>query len=49
MLDLTQAVPAVDWLETDREKMECTMSRIPERSEIEPLVNEQLIVELYSR
>ncbi|MFK7851997.1 MAG: 30S ribosomal protein S4 [Akkermansiaceae bacterium] len=49
MLDLTQAVPAVDWIEVDREKMECTMSRIPERSEIDPLVNEQLIVELYSR
>jgi len=49
MLDLTQAVPAVDWLEVDREKMEATMSRIPERSEIDPLVNEQLIVELYSR
>ena len=49
MLDLTQAVPAVDWLDVDRDKMEATVSRIPERSEIDPLVNEQLIVELYSR
>jgi small subunit ribosomal protein S4 len=49
MLDLTQAVPAVDWLDVDREKMEATVSRVPERSEIDPLVNEQLIVELYSR
>ncbi len=49
MLDLTQAVPAVDWIDVDREKMEATVSRIPERSEIDPLVNEQLIVELYSR
>jgi small subunit ribosomal protein S4 len=49
MLDLTQAVPAVDWLEVDRENMVATMSRVPERSEIDPLVNEQLIVELYSR
>ena len=49
MLDLTQAVPSVDWLDVDREKMEATVSRVPERSEIDPLVNEQLIVELYSR
>jgi small subunit ribosomal protein S4 len=49
MLDLTQSVTAVDWLEVDRENMVATMSRVPERSEIDPLVNEQLIVELYSR
>jgi small subunit ribosomal protein S4 len=49
MLDLTQAAPSVDWLEVDRESMTATMSRVPERSEIDPLVNEQLIVELYSR
>lgn len=48
-LDLTQAAPAVDWMEVDREKLEAHMSRIPERSEIDPMVNEQLIVELYSR
>jgi ribosomal protein S4 len=29
--------------------MEATMTRVPERDEIDPLVNEQLIVELYSR
>jgi ribosomal protein S4 len=29
--------------------MEATMSRVPERDEIDPLVNEQLIVELYNR
>lgn len=49
MLDLTQAVPSVDWLDVDRDKMEAVVSRVPERSEIDPLVNEQLIVELYSR
>lgn len=49
MTDLTQAMPAVDWLTIDKDKLEVTMSRIPERSEIDPLVNEQLIVELYSR
>jgi small subunit ribosomal protein S4 len=49
MLDLTQAAPSVDWLEVNRDNMDVTMTRVPERSEIDPLVNEQLIVELYSR
>jgi small subunit ribosomal protein S4 len=49
MTDLTQAVPAVDWLTVDRSKLELTVNRVPERADIDPLVNEQLIVELYSR
>jgi small subunit ribosomal protein S4 len=49
MTDLTQASPSVDWLEVDKDKLEATVSRIPEREDINPLVNEQLIVELYSR
>ncbi|MEI7954712.1 MAG: 30S ribosomal protein S4, partial [Verrucomicrobiota bacterium] len=49
MLDLTQAASVKDWLTLDRDKMEATMSRVPARDEIDPLVNEQLIVELYSR
>ncbi len=49
MMDLTQSVPLVDWLTLDRESMEATVERVPERSDIDPLVNEQLIVELYSR
>ena len=49
MTDLTQAMPSSDWLTVDKDKLEVTMSRVPERSEIDPLVNEQLIVELYSR
>lgn len=49
MMDLTQSVPLVDWLSVDREAMEGSVERVPERSDIEPLVNEQLIVELYSR
>jgi small subunit ribosomal protein S4 len=49
MTDLTQAAPVVDWLSVDKDKLEATVSRVPERSDIEPLVNEQLIVELYSR
>ena len=49
MLDLTQAAPNVDWLNVDKDKLEATVARVPERSDIDPLVNEQLIVELYSR
>jgi len=49
MVDLTQAVPLVDWLTIDREKLQGTMNRVPTREDIDPLVNEQLIVELYSR
>jgi small subunit ribosomal protein S4 len=49
MLDVTQAIAVKDWLSLDRDKMEATMSRVPERDEIDPLVNEQLIVELYNR
>ncbi|HCQ80561.1 MAG TPA: 30S ribosomal protein S4, partial [Verrucomicrobiales bacterium] len=49
MLDLTQSVPLQDWLTLDREKMEGTVSRLPEKEDIDPPVNLQLIVELYSR
>jgi small subunit ribosomal protein S4 len=49
MTDLTQASPGVDWIDVDKDKLEATVSRVPERSDIDPLVNEQLIVELYSR
>ena len=49
MRDLTQASPLAAWLTLDSDKMEATMSRVPERSDIDPLVNESLIVELYSR
>jgi small subunit ribosomal protein S4 len=49
MLDLTQALPQVDWIDVDRDAMQATVTRVPERSDIDPIVNEQLIVELYSR
>lgn len=49
MMDLTQAIPLKDWLTLDRESMEGSVARLPEPEDIEPLVNVQLIVELYSR
>ena len=48
-LELTQIAPIPDWLIADKEHFSGTVSRIPTREEIAPIVNEQLIVELYSR
>ena len=48
-LDLTQITPVPDWLTIDKDQFSGKVSRIPSREEIAPIVNEQLIVELYSR
>ena len=48
-IELTQIAPVPDWLTVDKEHFTGTVSRIPTREEIAPIVNEQLIVELYSR
>ncbi len=48
-LDLTQAVMVPDWLTQDRDKLGGKVNRLPSREEIDPIVNEQLVVELYSR
>lgn len=48
-LDITQAAPVPDWVTVDRDNLTGTFARVPSREEIDPLVNEQLVVELYSR
>ncbi len=48
-IELTQIVPVPDWLTVDKEHFTGSMARIPSREEIAPIVNEQLIVELYSK
>jgi len=48
-LELTQITPVPDWLVVDKDQFAGKVSRIPTREEIAPIVNEQLIVELYSR
>jgi small subunit ribosomal protein S4 len=48
-LELTQIAPVPDWLTVDKDNFKGTVSRIPTRDDIQPIVNEQLIVELYSR
>ena len=48
-LELTQIAPVPDWLVANRDALSGKVSRIPVRDEMQPMVNEQLIVELYSR
>lgn len=39
----------VSWIKVDRKKLEVTVTGLPIREEAEPEINEQLIVEYYSR
>jgi small subunit ribosomal protein S4 len=48
-LDQTQIVEPPSWLLVDKEALSGKVMNIPTREEINPLVNEQLVVELYSR
>ena len=48
-IELTGITPVPDWLTVDKENFTGAVSRIPSREEIAPIVNEQLIVELYSK
>ena len=48
-IDQTAAATTPDWLLVDKENLSGTVSRIPSREDINPIVNEQLVVELYSR
>lgn len=48
-LQLASQRTAVEWLEVDAAKMEGTFKSLPERSDLSADINEQLIVELYSK
>ncbi|MGF1656475.1 MAG: 30S ribosomal protein S4 [Verrucomicrobiales bacterium] len=48
-LDLTQITPIPEWLNLDKDAFAGSLLRIPSRDDIAPNVNEQLVVELYSR
>jgi small subunit ribosomal protein S4 len=47
--EMTLGVPQPDWVTVDRDKLSGVFNRIPVREEINPIANEQLVVELYSR
>lgn len=48
-LEMTLGNPAPDWMTVDRDIMSAVVNRVPIRDEINPIANEQLVVELYSR
>jgi len=48
-LEQTQIVTVPEWLLVDRDNLAGEVTRIPTRDEINPIANEQLVVELYSR
>ncbi len=48
-LNATQITTVPEWLIIDKDNFKGEVKRIPSREEIAPIVNEQLIIELYSR
>ena len=46
-MSTSRAVP--DWLTLDKEAFKGTVMRVPSRDEIQPIANEQTVVEFYSR
>jgi small subunit ribosomal protein S4 len=46
-LSTSRAVP--DWVTLDREALKGTLMRLPSREDIQPIANEQAVVEFYSR
>lgn len=48
-LTLSQARPSCDWLEVDAAEFSGTFKNPPDRDRLPPDINEQLIVELYSK
>lgn len=48
-MELTASVKVPDWLSVEAEQLKGSFVRLPEREEMEQSINEQLIVELYSK
>ncbi len=48
-LELASQRADIAWIDVDSKKMEGTFKAVPERSELSAEINEQLIVELYSK
>jgi small subunit ribosomal protein S4 len=46
---MAKARGIVDWISLDEGKLEATFKNIPERTDLPPDINEQLVVELYSK
>ena len=48
-LERTKSRPVPGWLQIDMEQLKGTVTRTPERSDLGAAIQEQLIVELYSK
>jgi len=48
-LEMAASRSVPDWLLLDKEAFKGTVMRIPTREEIQPIANEQAVVEFYSR
>ena len=48
-LEISQNLELSAWLKVDRDGMKGEILHVPSREEIAPFVNEQLVVELYSK
>ncbi len=48
-LTIAEQLAFPEWLDVDIKKMEGTFKSVPERSELPAEINEQLVVELYSK
>jgi small subunit ribosomal protein S4 len=48
-LNMAKQKGIVDWISLDENKLEAVFKNVPERSDLPPDINEQLVVELYSK
>ncbi|MBI2969316.1 MAG: 30S ribosomal protein S4 [Gammaproteobacteria bacterium] len=48
-LSVAEQIGFPEWVEVDTKKMEGVFKAVPERAELPPDINEQLVVELYSK
>jgi len=48
-INLAKTRGIADWISLDESKLEATFKNVPERTDLPPDINEQLVVELYSK
>ena len=48
-LNMAKQKGVADWISLDENKLEAVFKNVPERSDLPPDINEQLVVELYSK
>jgi small subunit ribosomal protein S4 len=48
-LNMAKQKGVVDWINLDENKLEAVFRNVPERADLPPDINEQLVVELYSK